>query len=226
MRKSIFKTFNDTIKHWYIPAIVGSIFIVVGIYTFASPATSYVALSILFSLSFLFSGISEIVFSLTNRNEMDNWGWVLAFGILTTVIGGLLLSNPAVSMATLTFYVGFLILFRSISALSFSLDLKDYGIGDWGALMALGVIGLIFSIIMIWNPAFAGMTIVIWTGLAFITTGIFSLYMAFKLKKLNELPQKMSEDLKLRHRQLQQEISEINKQPFRKGQTYDHEPKP
>ena len=226
MRKSIFKTFNDTIKHWYIPAIVGSIFIVVGIYTFASPATSYVALSILFSLSFLFSGISEIVFSLTNRNEMDNWGWVLAFGILTTVIGGLLLSNPAVSMATLTFYVGFLILFRSISALSFSLDLKDYGIGDWGALMALGVIGLIFSIIMIWNPAFAGMTIVIWTGLAFITTGIFSLYMAFKLKKLNELTQKMSEDLKLRHRQLQQEISEINKQPFRQGQTYDHEPKP
>ena len=226
MRKSIFKTFNDTIKHWYIPAIVGSIFIVVGIYTFASLATSYVALSILFSLSFLFSGISEIVFSLTNRNEMDNWGWVLAFGILTTVIGGLLLSNPAVSMATLTFYVGFLILFRSISALSFSLDLKDYGIGDWGALMALGVIGLIFSIIMIWNPAFAGMTIVIWTGLAFITTGIFSLYMAFKLKKLNELPQKMSEDLKLRHRQLQQEISEINKQPFRQGQTYDHEPKP
>ncbi|EGK13254.1 HdeD family acid-resistance protein [Psychrobacter sanguinis] len=226
MRKSIFKTFNDTIKHWYIPAIVGSIFIVVGIYTFASPATSYVALSILFSLSFLFSGISEIVFSLTNRNEMDNWGWVLAFGILTTVIGGLLLSNPAVSMATLTFYVGFLILFRSISALSFSLDLKDYGIGDWGALMALSVIGLIFSIIMIWNPAFAGMTIVIWTGLAFITTGIFSLYMAFKLKKLNELPQKMSEDLKLRHRQLQQEISEINKQPFRQGQTYDHEPKP
>ena len=225
MRKSIFKTFNDTIKHWYIPAIVGSIFIVVGIYTFASPATSYVALSILFSLSFLFSGISEIVFSLTNRNEMDNWGWVLAFGILTTVIGGLLLSNPAVSMATLTFYVGFLILFRSISALSFSLDLKDYGIGDWGALMALSVIGLIFSIIMIWNPAFAGMTIVIWTGLAFITTGIFSLYMAFKLKKLNELPQKMSEDLKLRHRQLQQEISEINKQPFRQGQTYDHEPK-
>lgn len=226
MRKSIFKTFNDTIKHWYIPAIVGSIFIVVGIYTFASPATSYVALSILFSLSFLFSGISEIVFSLTNRNEMDNWGWVLAFGILTTVIGGLLLSNPAVSMATLTFYVGFLILFRSISALSFSLDLRDYGISDWGALMALGVIGLIFSIIMIWNPAFAGMTIVIWTGLAFITTGIFSLYMAFKLKKLNELPQKMSEDLKLRHRQLQQEISEINKQPFRQGQTYDHEPKP
>ena len=114
MRKSIFKTFNDTIKHWYIPAIVGSIFIVVGIYTFASPATSYVALSILFSLSFLFSGISEIVFSLTNRNEMDNWGWVLAFGILTTVIGGLLLSNPAVSMATLTFYVGFLILFRLV----------------------------------------------------------------------------------------------------------------
>lgn len=225
MRKSIFKTFTETIKHWYIPAIVGSIFIAVGIYTFVAPATSYVALSILFSLSFLFAGISEIVFSLTNKNEMDNWGWMLAFGILTAVIGGLLLVNPEVSMLTLTFYVGFLILFRSISAISFSLDLKDYGIGDWGALMALGVVGLIFSIIMIWKPTFAGMTIVIWTGLAFITTGIFSLYMAFKLKKLNELPQKMPEELKLRFRELQQEIDEINKTPYRKGKTYDHDPK-
>ena len=138
MRKSIFKTFNETIKHWYIPAIVGSIFIAVGIYTFASPATSYVALSILFSLSFLFAGLSEISFSLTNRNEMDNWGWMFTFGVLTTVVGGLLLANPEVSMLTLSFYVGFLIIFRAISAISFSLDLKDYGVADWGALMALG----------------------------------------------------------------------------------------
>lgn len=225
MRKSIFKTFNDTIKHWYIPAIVGVLFILVGIYTFAAPEASYVALSILFSLSFLFSGISEIVFSLTNKDEMDNWGWVLAFGILTTVIGGLLLANPEVSMLTLTFYVGFLIIFRSISAISFSLDLKDYGIGDWGALMALAILGLIFGIVMIWSPTFAGLTIVIWTGLALITSGIFSLYMAFKLKKLNELPHKMPEDLKIRYRELHQEIYEVNKKPFRKGNTYDHDPK-
>lgn len=226
MRKSIFKTFTETIKHWYIPAIVGSIFIAVGIYTFAAPATSYVALSILFSLSFLFAGISEISFSLANKNEMDNWGWMLAFGTLTTVVGGLLLANPEVSMLTLSFYVGFLIIFRAISAISFSLDLKDYGIRDWGRLMALGVIGLIFGVLMVWRPTFAGMTIIIWTGLAFITTGIFSLYLSFKLKKLNELPQKMPEELKIRFRELQREMDEVNKAPYRQGKTYDHDPKP
>lgn len=225
MRKSIFKTFTETIKHWYIPAIVGSIFIAVGIYTFAAPATSYVALSILFSLSFLFAGISEISFSLANKNEMDNWGWMLAFGTLTTVVGGLLLANPEVSMLTLSFYVGFLIIFRAISAISFSLDLKDYGIRDWGRLMALGVIGLIFGVLMVWRPTFAGMTIIIWTGLAFITTGIFSLYLSFKLKKLNELPQKMPEELKIRFRELQREMDEVNKAPYRQGKTYDHDPK-
>ena len=225
MRKSIFKTFEQTIKHWYIPAIVGAIFIAVGIYTFISPATSYAALAILFSLSFLFAGLSEISFSLINKNEMDNWGWMLAFGILTTVMGGLLLANPAVSMLTLSFYVGFLIIFRAISAISFSLDLKDYGVGDWGVLLLLGILGLMFGVLMIWKPTFAGMTLVILTGLSFITTGIFSLYMAFKLKKLNELPQKMPEELKLRYKQLQQEIYDVNKQPLRQGKTYDHEPK-
>ena len=226
MRKSIFKTFTETIKYWYIPAIVGAIFIAVGIYTFAAPATSYVALSVLFSLSFLFAGLSEISFSLTNRNEMDNWGWMFAFGVLTTVVGGLLLAHPEASMLTLSFYVGFLIIFRAISAISFSLDLKDYGVADWGALMALGIIGLIFGVLMVWKPTFAGMTIIIWTGLAFITTGIFSLYLSFKLKKLNELPQKMPEDLKIRLRDLQQEINEVNKAPSRQGKTYDHDPKP
>lgn len=225
MRKSIFRTFEQTIQHWYIPAIVGSIFIAVGIYTFVSPATSYAALAILFSLSFLFAGLSEISFSLINKNEMNNWGWMLAFGILTTVMGGLLLANPAVSMLTLSFYVGFLIIFRAISAISFSLDLKDYGVGDWGVLLLLGILGLMFGVLMIWKPTFAGMTLVILTGLSFITTGIFSLYMAFKLKKLNELPQKMPEELKLRYKQLQQEIYNVNKQPLRQGKTYDHEPK-
>ncbi|WP_296403465.1 HdeD family acid-resistance protein [Psychrobacter sp.] len=225
MRKSIFKTFTNTINHWYILAIVGTIFIALGIYTLVSPVASYLALSILFSLSFLFAGVSEIGFALVNKNEMDNWGWMLAFGILTTVVGGLLLDNPEVSMLTLSFYIGFLILFRAISAISFALDLKDYGISDWGALLTLGVLGVVFAILMIWKPSFAGFTIIVWTSLAFITTGIFSLYLAFKMKKLNELLQKMPEDLKVRYRQLQQEIHEVNKQSFRQGETYDHKPK-
>ena len=100
-------------------------------------------------------------------------------------------------------------------------------IGSCNKLILFTVIGItIFGVLMVWRPTFAGMTIIIWTGLAFITTGIFSLYLSFKLKKLNELPQKMPEELKIRFRELQREIDEVNKAPYRQGKTYDHDPKP
>jgi uncharacterized membrane protein HdeD (DUF308 family) len=92
---SFLKTVTNTVKHWYIPLIVGLIFIGIGIYTLISPLESYLALSIIFSLSFLFSGLAEIIFSISNRNEIDNWGWTLAFGILTFLLGVLLIVRPS-----------------------------------------------------------------------------------------------------------------------------------
>lgn len=212
MNNSFFKTVKNSIKHWYIPLIVGLLFTAIGIYTLISPLESYLALSIVFSLSFLFSGLSEIIFAITNRKEMDNWGWTLTFGIFTFILGVLLFTNPAISLTTLPFYVGFLVLFRSIAGISYSIDLKNYGILDWGNLMIIGILGVLFSFLLLWNPLFAGLTIVIWTGMALITAGIFSIYFSFKLKKLNTDSFKISDDLQNKYDELTKEIKAELKQ--------------
>ena len=69
----------------------------------------------------------------------------------------------------------------------FSIDLKSFGVNEWGWLLALGILGMLFSFILLWNPAFAGMTIVIWTSFAFIAIGIFRIFLSFKLKGLNDI---------------------------------------
>lgn len=206
------KTVTNTVKHWYIPLIVGLIFIGIGMYTIMSPLESYLTLSIIFSLSFLFSGLFEIIFSISNRNEIDNWGWTLAFGILTFLLGVLLVMNPAISITTLPLYVGFIVLFRSIMGISYALDLKNYGVLDWGNLMAIGVLGLLFSLILIWNPLFAGLSIVFWIGLALISGGLFSVYLSFKLKKIKDMPSQISKDLKEKYNAIKREIQNELKQ--------------
>ncbi|HBH22923.1 MAG TPA: hypothetical protein DDY13_05810 [Cytophagales bacterium] len=208
---SFLKTVTNTVKHWYIPLIVGLIFIGIGIYTLISPLESYLALSIIFSLSFLFSGLAEIIFSISNRNEIDNWGWTLAFGILTFLLGVLLIVNPAISMTTLPLYVGFIVLFRSIMGISYALELKNYGVLDWGNLMAVGILGVLFSLILIWNPVFAGYSIVLWTGLALIAGGVFSIYLSLKLKKIKNIPVQISKELKEKYKVIKEEIqNELN----------------
>lgn len=206
------KTVTNTVKYWYIPLIIGIIFIGIGIYTLFSPLESYLTLSILFSLSFLFSGLFEIIFSISNRKEIENWGWTLAFGILTFLIGVLLIMNPELSMTTLPLIVGFVVLFRSIMGIGYALELKHYGLLDWGNLMVISILGLIFSLILIWNPLFAGFTIVFWTGLAIIFIGIFSVYLSFRLKKIKKISNNISKDLKDKYYSIRIEIENELKQ--------------
>ena len=201
------KTVRNSVKNWYILLIVGLIFLGAGIYCFVSPAESYLALALLFGWSFLISGAIEIVFSISNRDELENWGWTLIFGILTFLVGILLLARPGITMITLAFSLGLLVMFRSIGAISFALDLRNYAENSgWGTLLFFGILGVIFSFLLLWNPAFAGLTIVIWTGLALVTAGIFSIYLSLKLRKLKGLPQRISSELNERFQNVQEEI--------------------
>lgn len=183
-----FKKMEKNIKRWYLMLIVGIVFIILGIWTIATPLNAYVALSIVFALGFLISGIVELVFALYNKHQ--NWGWSLALGILTTVVGVLLLIYPEASMLTLPIYVGLTLLFRSISGMVTAYDMKQYGILDWGTLMVTAILGLIFSFILLWNPVFAGVSVVVWTAVAFVIIGAYTVYFSFKLRKLNKMMKK------------------------------------
>ena len=210
------KMLSKSVKHWYLPLIAGIIFIAVGVIVFTTPQESYLALSVLFSVSFLITGLSDIIFSISNRKELEGWGWNLALGLLNAIVGIMLFVHPEISVLTLPLFVGFVVLFRSIAAIGTSFELKNYYVLDWGYLMVIGVLGIIFSFILIWNPGFAGLSLVIWTALSFIAIGAYNIYLSMKLKKLKDIPQKISAELKEKYKQikgdLQTEIIRASKQ--------------
>lgn len=208
MELSLLKSLKKTIKHWYIPLLVGIFFIIVSGVSFTWPQSSLLALSLLFAISFLLGGFSEIVFSLANREQLDNWGWSLAFGIVTSIVGILLMLNPALSITTLAFYIGFVVLFRSISTIGFAMDIKKYGSKNWGALLGLGIIGTIVSFILIWNPIFAGLSVVILVALSFLFAGLFNIFLSFQLRKLHKSSKTISAKLVERYDDLMKEIRE------------------
>ena len=208
METSFLRSIKKAIKHWYIPLLVGLFFIIVSVVAFTSPAGSLLTLSILFAFSFLFGGLLEVVFSIVNRQQLENWGWSLAFGIITFIVGVFLLIHPALSMTVLAFYIGFIILFRSVASISFALDLKRYGSKNWSVLLVLGILGTVFSFILIWNPLFAGMSIVILVALSFLITGLFSIYLSLQLRKLHKSSKKLSDKLQVRYDELMKDIRE------------------
>lgn len=184
---------------------------VCGIYVFTVPLETYFTLSILFSLSFMASGIFDIFFSIQNSKSLNGWGWYLVSGILSLLIGIYLIAYPAISGSVLPFVIGFTVMFRSFSLLGFSFDLKDAGILSWGNLALVSVLGIILSFLLIADPIFTGISLITLTALAFIFAGIASIILSFGLKKIKNFPDKLSGEIKSRIQALQEEIMKHTK---------------
>ena len=180
------KEIRRGIKNWWVLLLLGIGFIGMGVLVFAKPLESYVTLAIFFAVSMLVSGVSQFWFAITNRKEIDGWGWQMALSIMDLILGIILIFKIDITMAILPFYVGFWLLFRSFALIGFSFEMKSYQILDWGYYLIFGLLVASLSWFIIFNPLFGGITIVTWTGSALIVSGIASSMLSFKLKKVNK----------------------------------------
>ena len=163
------KTFIDkmdyAVKNWWLSLLVGLLYIIVAIYLMFAPLASYVALSILFSVSMFVSGLFEIAFALANK---------------------FLMASPGLSMEVLPFVLAFWLMFRGFSATGYSMDLKRYGTRNWGWYMVFGILAILCSIGVIWQPALGAFTLVYMIAYALLIIGIFRVMLSFELKSLHK----------------------------------------
>ncbi len=186
MATSVISSVKSAAKNWWLSLILGVLFILLGMWVFRTPLASYISLSMLFSIFIFVSGIFGIIFSISNRKEMDGWGWHLAGGTLDLIIGSLLVLHPSITMAILPFYVGFWILFGGIFGIGLSFQLRSFGVPNWGLLLVFGILTVLFSFLLLLNPVFTGLGIVYMTAIAFIVMGIFRIILAFDLKRIHK----------------------------------------
>ncbi len=171
-------------KNWWLSVLIGLLAIALGILFIAKPLNSLLTLAILFAWGFIFSGLLETVFSITNRKNLTGWGWNLASGLIDLFIGIVLLSAPGLTIILMIYLVGFWIMFRSIWSIGSSIEVQKSGIKGWGWLLVAAILGVIFSIIFIISPAFGGTFIVSLAAISFIIYGIFRIYLGFVLKSI------------------------------------------
>ena len=207
---NFFQTITKSVKHWFIPLIIGIILIAAGIYVFMVPIETYLTLSVLFSISFIVIGLLDIFFSIRNHRIMNGWGWHLVGGLFTMAVGIILRIYPEISIVILPFAVGFTLLFISFLLLGYSFEMKSFGIINWGYAAILSVLGVIFSFMLIVSPLISGISLVVITGISFILTGVSSIVLSYNLRKVKKIAEKISADLKNRIEVINKEIEEVN----------------
>lgn len=184
--KTLFDEVKRSVKHWWLSLILGILYIGAAVCVLFSPISSYIVLSIVFSISMLISGIVEIFFAVSNRKNISSWGWYLAGGVIDLILGVYLIAYPLVSMEIIPFIIAFWMMFRGFSATGYAMDLKRYGTKEWGWYMAFGILAILCSLIILWQPAVGALYIIYLLTFTFLIIGIFRVMLSFELKGLHK----------------------------------------
>ena len=168
------------VKYWWVFLLRGMLFMLLGCYMLSDPGRSYMALSLFFGVVVLVAGVIELLHAFTNQRAGGKW-WRILVGSIDLVLGVILVSHVVVSMSVLPFVLAAWFLIRGISLFSFSRSTRH----SWW-LVAAGVLTVMFALLVIINPLIGAMTIVAWTAVAFLVTGILNGLLAFRLKDAND----------------------------------------
>lgn len=174
------------VKNWWVSLLLGLLYIIVAMCLMFAPLSSYVALSVIFSISMLISGILEILFAVSNRKSMSSWGWYLAGGIIDLILGFYLVAYPLLSMEIIPFIVAFWLMFRGFTLTGYAMDLKRYGTKEWGWYLAFGILAILCSLAIIWQPGIGAISIVYMLAFTFLIIGFFRIMLSFELKSLHK----------------------------------------
>lgn len=151
-----------------------------------APVSSYVALSVIFSISILVSGVLEVFFAAGNKKTISSWGWYLAGGIIDLLIGIYLVFYSLVSMELIPFIVALWLMFRGFTLCGYSTDLKRYGTKDWGWYLVFGILAILCSMAIIWQPGLGAVTVLYMLSITFLIIGCFRVIFSFELKRLHK----------------------------------------
>ena len=74
-------------------------------------------------------------------------------------------------------------MFRGFSATGYSMDLKRYGTRDWGWYMAFGILAILCSLLILWQPAVGALYAAVYDFVHLPHhPGLFRFMLAFELR--------------------------------------------
>jgi uncharacterized membrane protein HdeD (DUF308 family) len=171
-------------QYWWVPLLFGIAFILIGYWILRSPEESFEKITKFIGAIILLSGLIQLFFTIKDRRGVPGWGFLLAGDLFNIAVGIALLVNPSLLLKLITLFVGVWLIANSISVFIKAAEARKAQSDLWGLEFAFGVFLMILAVIILWHPMLLGISIAVWTGVAFIIMGIFRIMLTFRLRKL------------------------------------------
>ncbi len=180
---ALIESSKQAIRYWWLLLLVGIVLLLVGVLTFLFPARSYLGLSLLLGWVILLAGVLEVVLSASNRHFITGRGWMLAGGIIEIILGIVLIFNIGLAASMLPLFLGFWLLMRAFATIGLGSDMRTLEIAGSGWTILTGVLLLLCSLWILFQPVGVGTTaVIVWVGITLLFAGVATCTLAMQLR--------------------------------------------
>ena len=180
---ALIESSKQAIRYWWLLLVVGIVLLLVGVLIFLFPARSYLGLSMLLGWVILLAGVLEVVLSASNRHFITGRGWMLAGGIIEIILGIVLIFNIGLAASMLPLFLGFWLLMRAFGAIGLGSDMRTLEIAGSGWTILTGILLLLCSLWILFQPAGVGTAaVIIWAGITLLFAGVTTCTLALQLR--------------------------------------------
>lgn len=151
---------------WSLLVLVGILSVVAGVIIMFKPSDSLATLAVIAGIFILLSGILELASSFTRAAA--NRGMVALLGVLTAIVGVLLIRHPIGGVTAVALLIGIWLIAAGV--IRFAAAFEEYEHRGWYALV--GILELAAGIVIVASPDIGYTTLAILVGIGFILNGI------------------------------------------------------
>jgi len=180
----MFKEIEKGFSKVFVSSILSSvIFVALGIFLFTKPETTISTISYVLGIIIILLGSFAFGKYFQSREEGSKFNFSLIYGVLSFIIGLILILNPTALATLIPFVIGFWMVINSTVKIQYSLNLKQYENKAWIPTFVIGLLTLICGLVMIFNPFEGALLITKMIGLFIIIYSILDIVEAFLLNK-------------------------------------------
>jgi uncharacterized membrane protein HdeD (DUF308 family) len=151
---------------WWLLLVVGALSVVAGVIILFKPSDSLATLAVVAGIFVLVQGIMELVASFSRRTQ--NRGLVAVVGVLSAIVGILLIRHPIAGVAAIALFIGIWLVAVGVVRLVVAFD--EPAQRTWN--FVVGALEIIAGVVIVASPDIGFATLALLVGIAFIVNGI------------------------------------------------------
>ena len=199
-------------KSFYKSSIATSIvLLIIGVLLFFRSEEAIIGLAYIIGTILCVLGIVAVVMFFKDSSENIKNDLNIVYGIVSLILGILVIVNPNAIAKLIPFIVGIIILINSAIKITYSIEAKDSGEEIWKSSLIMAIISLICGIIILFNPFETSVVVFKVIGAFIILYSILDLVYMFEVKKEVKNIEEDVDDIK---NEVKETVKEIVNEPI------------